>query len=165
MCQEKLFLVNPFDKSQMTRLSEFEEENEINSTTTEFLKSITSSTTEKEYLEQKRISNCIEESLFIEENKRVTDSCHIHAEKDIKSCNITFAPIKTKLRNRRLLTLATDFAIHSLGMFIVFITIETDDKNMVENLEARGFENLGEESGKIIYLKEKEELLDKELVI
>ena len=40
----------------------------------------------------------------------------------------------------------------------IFITISTQDKNLKLNLEHSGFENLGEENGKITYLKEKENI-------
>ena len=43
-----------------------------------------------------------------------------------------------------------------LGMVDIFIKANFDDKNMIANLEARGFESLGEENGQLIYLKEKE---------
>lgn len=165
MNAERLFLVNPFNAAHLALIDEFETENEISTKTSEFLSKFTSSMSEEEYDIFKKTSNEYEESLFIEENNKVTDSCHIQIEKDIKSCNISFAPIKTKLRNRRLLTLATEYALNSLGMVEVFISIQADDKNMIANLEARGFESLGEENGKIIYLKEKELLQENRIVI
>ena len=39
----------------------------------------------------------------------------------------------------------------------VFIETEKNDNNMIGILEQEGLENLGEENGKILYLKEKEE--------
>lgn len=158
MNTDKLFLVNPFDKNHLKMIEEFEKENEINTKTSEFLSRLTKSMTKEEYEHSKRKANEIEESLFIKESEKVKDSCHIKGEKDIKSCSIFFAPIKTKLRNRHLLSLATDYAINTLGMVEVFISTQVDDKNMIENLEAQGFENLGEENGSIIYLKENENL-------
>lgn len=156
MNPEKLFLVNPFNDKHLSMIDDFEKENEINTKTSEFLDRLTSTMTAEEYEEFKRAANELEESLFIEENNKVKDSCHIQGEKDIKSCKISFAPIKTKLKNRRLLTLATEYALESLGMMEVFINTTYDDKNMIANLEARGFESLGEENGQLIYLKEKE---------
>ena len=135
MNTEKLFLVNPFDVKHLSMIDDFETENEINTKTSEFLTRLTKTMSKEEYEEFKKTANELEESLFIEENNKVKDSCHIHGEKDIKSCNISFAPIKTKLRNRRLLTLATDYALENLGMMEVFINTTHDDKNMIANLE------------------------------
>ena len=156
MNTEKLFLVNPFDVKHLSMIDDFETENEINTKTSEFLTRLTKTMSKEEYEEFKKTANELEESLFIEENNKVKDSCHIHGEKDIKSCNISFATIKTKLRNSRLLTLATDNALENIGMMEVFRNTTHDDKNMIANLEARGFESLGEENGQLIYLKEKE---------
>ena len=39
----------------------------------------------------------------------------------------------------------------------VFIDVEVNDYNMINYLELKGFENLGEENGIILFLKEREE--------
>ena len=156
MKKEELFQVNPFNNNHIKMIQDFERENEIKTRTTDFLNKLTKEMTKEEYEKNKLNSNEIEESLFIKEAKKIKDSCNIYGEKDIKSCNISFAPIKTKLQNRRLLSLAVDYAMNILGMVDIFIKANFDDKNMIANLEARGFESLGEENGQLIYLKEKE---------
>lgn len=156
MKKEELFQVNPFNNNHIKMIQDFERENEIKTRTTDFLNKLTKEMTKEEYEKNKLNSNEIEESLFIKEAKKIKDSCHIYGEKDIKSCNISFAPIKTKLQNRRLLSLAVDYAMNILGMVDIFIKANFDDKNMIANLEAKGFESLGEENGQLIYLKEKE---------
>ena len=156
MNKEELLQLNPFNNSHIEMLQEFEKENKINTKTTEFLNKLTKNISKEEYEQIKNSSNEIEESLFIKESEKVKDSCYIRGVKDIKSCNISFAPIKTKFQNRRLLSLAVDYAINILGMVDVFISTKLDDKSMIAHLEERGFENLGEENGQIIFLKEKE---------
>lgn len=156
MNTEVLSIVNPFDNNHLVKIDNFEKENEIGTKTSDFLTKLKESMTKEEYELQKKSSNDIETSLFLEMDDSVKDVCHIKGEKDRKTCTITFAEIKTKLRNRRMITLATDYALNSLGMEEVFVSIDKEDKNMIMNLEARGFESLGEESGIIIYLKEKE---------
>ena len=42
----------------------------------------------------------------------------------------------------------------------IFIKTASNDRNMIENLEAKGFESLGEEKGNVIYLKETEDTLN-----
>jgi len=157
--KERLVIVNPFDKEQVAMIEEFEQENEINTKTSEFLTRIQKSTTNKEYELLKKKSNEVEESIILECEGKVKDCCHIQGEKDRKSCNIFFSPIKTKLRNRHLLTFATDYALEDLGMEEVFVSVTPGDRNMIENLEARNFENLGEVEGKIVYLKERVDYL------
>ena len=41
----------------------------------------------------------------------------------------------------------------------VFVNVSENDQGMIENLRTQGFEDLGEESGVIIFLKEQEEKL------
>lgn len=165
MNTEILSIVNPFDTSHIEKIDAFEKENEISTKTSAFLSKIKSFPNKEEYDLERRNSNEIETSLFIEMDNVIKDVCHLTGEKDRKACTITFADIKTKLRNRRIITLATDYALNSLGMEDVFVSIKEDDRNMITNLEARGFESLGAEDGKIIYLKEKELLKDSQIKI
>lgn len=165
MNTEILSIVNPFDTVHLEKIDAFEKENEISTKTSSFLSKTKGNISQEEYDAQRKISNEIETSLFIELDNVIKDICHITGEKDRKVCTITFADIKTKLRNRRIITLATDYALDSLGMEDVFVSIQQDDQNMITNLEARGFESLGEEAGKLIYLKEKELLNDSQIRI
>ncbi len=165
MSLETLSIVNPFDASHLKKIDDFEKENEIETKTSSFLAKMRCSVDREEYEHIEKSSNEIETSLFVDSEHGIKDICHITGEKDRKTCMITFASIKTKLRNRRIITLATDYALNNLGMEEVFVSIDADDKNMITNLEARGFESLGEESGIIIYLKEKELLIDNPIII
>ncbi len=81
----------------------------------------------------------------------------------MKSCRIFFAPIKNTGKNRKIISLATEYAFGVLGMEDIFVTIPANDKDkiLIENLEGKGFENLGEDEGSITYLKEKE-IIDKQ---
>ena len=38
----------------------------------------------------------------------------------------------------------------------VFIKVDSNDKNLIKNLDDLGYESLGEDNGSIIYLKEEE---------
>lgn len=156
MTVDELIIVNPFNSQHLEYIKHFEEENEINTKTMAYLQKVRT-LTEDDYKKIKHQANEIEESLLLIRDKKVKDICHIEGEKDRKVCSITFAPIRTKLRNRRIITLAINYAFDVLGMEEIFVKISQDDKNMIENLEIRGFENLGEEKSDIIFLKEKEE--------
>ena len=155
MTVEELIIVNPFNKDHIDYINNYEKENEISTKTGSYLHRIINMS-EQDYLNMQK-SNEIEQSLLLKRDNIIKDSCHIEGEKDRKVCNITFSPIKTKLRNRRMITLAIDYAFNVLGMEDIFVKIRKDDKNMIENLEIRGFENLGNEKDDIIYLKENEE--------
>ena len=159
MTVEELIVVNPRNKEHLELIEKYEEENEINTRTSSYLKRM-NQMSEEEYKNYKRTTNEIEESLLLKKENEIKDICHIEGEKDRKVCSISFSPIRTKLRNRRLITLAIDYAFHILKMESIFVKISKKDKNMIENLEIRGFENLGIEDNDIIYLKENEEIKD-----
>ena len=159
MTVEELIVVNPRNKEHLELIENYEKENEINTRTSSYLKRM-NQMSEEEYNYYKKNTNEIEESLLLKKENEIKDICHIEGEKDRKVCSISFSPIRTKLRNRRLITLAIDYAFHILKMESIFVKISKKDKNMIENLEIRGFENLGIENNDIIYLKENEEIKD-----
>jgi hypothetical protein len=65
--------------------------------------------------------------------------------------------IKDKRKNRKLLSLATNYVFLSLDFEEVYVEIKDKDKSLKEYLENTGYENLGDEDGKIIFLKDREE--------
>lgn len=158
MNPERFFIADPYNDEHIRLIRKFEESKGITTVTSTLLKNIRQTRTEQRYKEEVKESNEIHQSLFLQSEDNITDTCHVQAEKDMKSCRIFFAPIKTERKNRRLVTLATDYAFDVLGMKDVFVTVTLDehDKNLIENLEEKGFENLGEDEGCITYLKEKE---------
>ena len=109
-------------------------------------------------IQNKTSQNIITEGLFLEENDIIKDACFIEGEKDIKTCNIFFYPLKENYKNRRLISLATDYALNILNMQVVVIRPEETDKELISILQNKGFECLGKDNNTIIFLKEKEEI-------
>ncbi len=159
MSNERLLLVDPYDEDYKKMIEEFEKENGIVTATGTYISHV-SNVPKEEYEQNKKLSNEIRESLFLEFNSKVTDLCYIEGEKDIKACTISFAPLKKKLKKRDLIGIATDYAINHLKMEEIFVKISPEDKNMIESLKQNGFENLGENEGEIVFLKEREEELE-----
>ncbi len=141
MSTTKLFPIDPSNIKHIELLDEFEKENN-------------GRTPIGVYKKDDATSNDINMSLVLEVKERVEDICHIQGYKDIKSCTISFAPKKKK--KRKIVSLATNYAIDTLGMEEVFIRINPNDIDMIKYLGTNEFECLGEEKGSIIYLKEKQ---------
>ena len=139
-------------------LEEFEKTNELPPKILEYMDTLRKSFTKEEYLQQKKESNALEESLFLEKDHKITDYCYIQGEKDIKSCRVTFATLKNKEKKRKLIPLVATFALDTLNFEEVFIKVPPEEVAVIKYLEEKGYENLGEESGNIIFLKEKEEI-------
>ena len=155
MSTERFFIADPYNDEHIKMIADFEEANGITTVTSTLLKNIRQTRTEDKYKEEVKQSNEIHQSLFLQDEEQITDTCHVQAEKDMKSCRIFFAPIN--MRSRRLVPLATDYAFEVLGMEDVFVTVDgSTDHELMENLELNGFENLGENDGNIMYLKEKQ---------
>ncbi len=154
---KRLYLVNPFDERQKEAIESFEREYAIHTETSSFIRRICASNTEEEYQWTKKNKNEIEESLFLEKDSKVLDLCHIYGEKDMKRCRISFASIP-HTKKRKLISLAADYAMTTLGMEEVFINVSPKDQALMDELTLQGYENLGEESGIILFLKEKEDV-------
>ena len=157
MSIERLFLLDPYNDKHTSMIKEFEKENDLSSKISENIGKIRSSISKENYLTKKKESNEINENLFLEKGLKVTDCCYIQGEKDIKTCRITFYPLKNKVLKRKLVTYVANYALNTLGMEEVFLNISSSDKTMINYLDSLGYENLGEENNKIIYLTEREE--------
>lgn len=155
----RLLIVDPYNKSHIKKINEYETRNNNSSDIVDFLKRITTSQTKEEYLKNKRNGNEIEERLFIEKDSLLLDSCQIQGEKDIKTGRITLSTTKNITNKKKIVSLAVDYALDSLKLEEVFIMLDPADKGMINYLSKQGYEYLGEEQGNILFLKEKEERL------
>ncbi len=157
MSVKRLFLVDPYNDDHISMIHQFEHDNNIIEKISASLGVLRASMTQEAYQKSKKDSNEIEEDLFIEKNYKIEDMCHIHGEKDRKIAKITMASLNNKEKNRKLLSLATDYIFSSLEFEEVFLEIKNLDKSLLAFLETNGFENLGEEDGTIIFLKDRED--------
>lgn len=158
MSTEKFFIADPYNEEHIRLFDTFEQEYNIQTKTSAYLKDTSKQYSKSEYQQIERSNNSICQSLFLQDNGKIKDSCHIQGEKDIKTCTIFFAPIKSNSRNRHLLSLTTDYAFNVLGMEEIFVLVHQEDTNLKLQLETKHFENLGLENGYITYLKEKEDI-------
>lgn len=138
---ERLFPIDPNNLKHIELLDEYEKENGVFTP----IGSIN-----KKNIEE---TNDFNLELVLEKNSKVQDICHIRGLKDLKQCTISLATKKKK--ERKIISLATTYAIDVLGMEEVFINANSDDKNMLEYLIKNEYECLGDEKGNIVFLKEK----------
>lgn len=157
---ERLLIVDPYDEQHRKMLRKFEEENNITRKLSDQLEKLCTSVPKETYLAEKKIKNEIEENLFLEKESKIIDMCHLHVEKDIKIGRMNLAPIQNKEKSRKIIPLVKDYAFNTLKVEEIFIEVFSNDKNLIAYLNAHDYENLGEQDGKIIYLREKEEEKD-----
>ena len=162
---ERLYLVDPFNDNHLEMIREFEQEHNLSSNYLKTIGKIRASASKEEYLQKKKKRNEIEEDLFIVKDSKIIDYCHITGEKDIKTGRIIPASLKELERKRRIISLATDYAMDTLGLEEVFVEINPANKGLIDYLEKKGYENLGEENDRIICLKEREEEIKNQRMI
>ena len=155
MSNERLFLLDPYNDSHLEKLIQFELENKCLDKLSDYIKKIKDTVSQYDYYDTNK--NELEEVLFTEKSSKITDCCLIQGEKDIKKCKIIPLNISDKNKRRHLLDLAANYALDTLGMEEVFVNLGEDDNGMINYLELKGFENLGEVNGSILLLKEKDE--------
>ena len=105
-------------------------------------------------LKKEETANDFSIELLLEDNKEIKDICHLQGVKDMKQCFITF--VSKNKKKRKIIPLATTYAMNVLGMESVFIKISPKDENMIKYLYESNYECLGDEKGNIVFLKEKQ---------
>ena len=155
MSTERLFLLDPYSDIHYELMREFEERNELSDANTKMICEARKSMSKEEYAKNKKEKNEFNEILIIIQNGKIKDSCAINGEKDRKTCTISFSPLKSKLKNRSLVTIATNYALNTLGMEEAFTIMPLENQSIMAMLEPQGYENLGIEGNTIMYLKEK----------
>lgn len=154
---EKINLMNPYDEKQRSRIIQYEQETSIGPLISSRIDQIASSYTEEELQNYKKKSNNIEEYIVLEESNKIKGICQIQGEKDRRTCQISIIGNKEQSKEKKILVLATEYAINNMGMLEVFLMVDRKDKDIEKYLIIKGFENLGEENGKTLFLKEKNE--------
>lgn len=154
MNKEKFFIADPYNEDHIKLFADFERKNNLPPTTSEDLIRIRDEYSKEEYAKLSKESNDINQCLFIINDSGIKDSCYINGVKDIKTSTLLLATIKTTEKNRKILSIATDYVFNTLDMENVFIKVPDNDKDMITNLERIGYETLGPEG---IYFKDKPE--------
>ena len=152
---ERLFLLDPYNDKHLEKIIAFEEENHMMDKPSDYIKKVRETISKEEYYNPNK--NELDEIIFTEKGEKITDCCYIQGVKDTKKCRITPLNINNKNKRRHLPELAATYSLDTLGMEEVFVNVDENDNNMITYLELKGFDNLGEESGNIILLKEREE--------
>ena len=155
MSSDRLFLLDPYNDDHLNKIIIFEKENNMTDKPSDYIKKVRNTISSIDYNDPNK--NDFEEIIFIEKAGKITDCCYIRGEKDIKKCSVIPLSINNKNKRRYLPELAATYALDTLGMEEVFINVDFDDNNLINYLELKGFENLGEVNGNILLLKEKEE--------
>jgi len=103
----------------------------------------------------------ITEKLYLLKDFDVVDSCQIDANSDIRSCVLSFPKINTK-GPRKIVSLATNYALINMSMQESFVFVDQQDKTMIRTLNNLGYESLGKEQETETFIKESDMLKESE---
>ena len=152
---KKLCIVNPFKEEDFKLLEDFEQDNNIKAKIYSYLKSIKETMSKEEYEKKQKNHNDVIQGIYIKDGNYIKDCCFLEGQRDIRKCTISFSPLRKNLKKRFLLSAVTDYALNTLNMEEVFISLEKEDLKTLKQLEQNNYENIGKVNGYLIYLKEK----------
>ena len=155
MSIERFFLLDPYNDNHLNMLSSFEKNNNLKGIV-DSIKNIRSIPKEK-YLDKRKTEIIKEDIIFTEKEGKITDCCFVQIEEDRGWCNIFPYDITNKSKKRKLPLLASEYAFSNSKVEEVNITVLPEDINMQNNLIEKGFICLGDNNGRIMYLKDREE--------
>lgn len=146
-------IINPFSIEDMNKIKQYDEQNNTSLRTS--IEGQYSSMNEKNY--RSYISDSyITELYFYKGNNRCIDEiCYANCEKDMKKA--TILPIPNTKGVSSIISEATDFIFSMFDITDISIIVPQENLRTISELEKAGFISLGDESGNIIYFKEKEE--------
>ena len=156
---EKLLIIDPYNKKHKEKVKEYEQEQGLGKSISSLLDNISSNSQQDEYQNRQRQSNIVETYLAIKDGESINGLYLVHEEKDRKACQLS---IIGKPKKKKSIISITTYLFEHFKMVEVFIKINTSEAEAIKYLKLQGYEDLGEENGDIIFLKENEKGTTKE---
>lgn len=113
MSVKKIFPLDPYNEDHLKIIKEIINNSKFEAYYCNTLLENRNSFTKEEYLENKKLSNELEDILIVEEDSKIKGYCHIKGEKDLKMCQLSFPVKDNKLRN--IVALFTEYAQNQLN--------------------------------------------------
>ena len=155
MSLDLFYILDPYNDEQLKKITLFEKGNNLSG----IVDSINEirSIPKEDYLNRQKVSNDVDQILFIEKEDKIVECCFLEGKNDLKKCSIIEYDTINKSKKRKLPILATEYALNNLNMEEVLVEILPEDIVMQEYLNDKGYECIGDVNNKIVYLKDREE--------
>lgn len=149
--KEKVIVANPYNDDHISMLEEYENNNGISHTTSDYLKNIKNMLSEVDYrqLEQER-PEVVTTLLLIRKNEILT-MAHLIGEKDRRVCRITVDSTAQPRQQEKLLDESEKYAFGTLGMEDIIYMQEAGNHIPSQYFLNRGYDDLGIEDDMHIY--------------
>ncbi len=167
MNTNNILVADPFNEEHIKLFNDFEINNFNNKMpVTTYLTEIKKAYDNKSiYNELQNKSNELNIIVFEMNEKQIKDYCYIKGEKDRKVCELFFAHLNSPKTNRTFLQKVSNYVLDILGMELVNVSINQEDKTLYSQLKSNGYEDIGEVNGKTTFIKEKEEIYENSKVM
>lgn len=153
--KEQVIVTNPYNKEHVKLIEEYENENNVEKRTSEYLKKITDMMSEADYNQLEKERPEITKTIFFQQNGKILTIAHLMGEKDRKVCQVMIDNTTNPKWQEKLLEEIENYAFTNLGMEEV-VLMQEEDSHIPDSYFARhNFENLGIESGMQVYMKSK----------
>lgn len=153
--REQIVIANPYNETHIKLFQEYERENKISNTTSEYLQKIKSMMSESDYQQLEHEKPELVQILFLEQDDKIVTAAHLIGEKDRKVCRMAIDNTTLPKYQEKLLQEAENYAFTTLGMEEIVFLQEEGSRITSTYFKNHNFEDLGMESGKNVYMKSK----------
>lgn len=158
MNTKEFFALDPYNSMHISMVQQFERKNELTSSISKELLNVNQNYNREQYLKNCTEQNEINQHFCYCKDNVILGHCTFYIQKDIKTCHITFTKTQNSTQNNSLVSLATTYALNSLGMEEVFSSTSPTDETLIAYLTNNGYENLGTNDGLTCFVIEKTQL-------
>ena len=155
---KEFFALDPYDAMHISMLQQFEQSNKLDLSFSTELLNISQNYNREQYLKTCTEQNELNQHFCYCKNNVILGHCIFYIQKDIKTCHITFTKSQNPIQNIKLISLATTYALNTLGMEEVFSSTSPTDATLITYLTNSGYENLGTDDGLTCFVIEKTQL-------
>lgn len=144
LSKNKLVLIDPYNEEHIMLIKQFEQEleNHLPYQLSDILCHIRNSQPQKEYEENKKKQDKIEENLYLVHHNKLVSSCFIEGSRKKKSCTFTYLTLP-KYQGQgfasQLLELAFDYVSSFLEVDTVELDIHRQNEASIKTAEKAGF--------------------------
>lgn len=153
--KEQVVIANPYNDEHIHMFQRYESQNNISSSTSQYLIRIRNMMKEEEFRRLEQENTEITRTIFLQKKGEIITAAHLIGEKDRKICRMIIDNTTSHQQQEKLLTEAERYAFTSLGMEEVILLQEQGDQIPSTYFASHEFEDLGVESGMQVYMKSK----------
>ena len=153
--KEQVVVANPYNEEHIHMFQRYEEQNNISSSTSQYLIRTKNMMGEADFKRLEKESPEITRILFLQNKGEIIAVAHLIGEKDRKVCRMAIDNTTLPKYQERLLEEAENYAYTTLGMEEIAFFQESGNRIPISYFKNHNFDDLGMENGKRVFMKSK----------